>query len=60
MTVTSDLFGLKPLPVKLSSVPKDPDVGDTDERVGVVEGEKMKEQFRVEQLEGIEFTVTVT
>ena len=60
VTFTSCILELKPLPVSVISVPAVPLRGDIEVRVGVSGDENVKEQFLLEQLEGILFSVTVT
>ena len=60
VTFTSCILELKPLPVSVISVPAVPLCGDIEVRVGVSGDENVKEQFLLEQLDGILFSVTVT
>ena len=60
VTFTSCISELKPLPVSVISVPAVPLCGDIEVRVGVSGDENVKEQFLLEQLDGILFSVTVT
>lgn len=60
VTFTSCILELKPLPMIVISVPAVPLCGDIEVIVGVSGDENVKEQFLLEQLEGILFSVTVT
>lgn len=60
MTFTSCILELKPPPVSVISVPSAPRCGDIEVRVGVSVDENVKEHNRLEQLDGILFSVTVT